>query len=245
MSDSGQSLQQRLEQIEQALERCEKIALATRYAGAIMHEVNNPLEAITNLVYLTKIQKDNPEQVIGNMEIVEKQLQTLGRVTKQALTFHRQETEMTEWDLVELAEAALKLHADKILRHGITVERRFTGPAIASMFGTEILQVISNLILNALDASPREEGKLLIRVKARTQGVHLIVCDNGTGIPGHMQARLFEPYLTTKVSGTGMGLWLSKRIITKHQGSMRFRSSQEKGRSGTAFRITLPVTIAA
>lgn len=98
LGDSRQSLQQKLDQTEQALERCEKIALATRYAGAIMHEVNNPLEAITNLVYLTKIQKDNPEQVIGNMEIVEKQLQTLGRVTKQALTFHRQETETTEWD---------------------------------------------------------------------------------------------------------------------------------------------------
>jgi signal transduction histidine kinase len=196
------------------------------------------------LVYLTKLQKNNPEQIVENMKVVEQQLQTLGRVTRQALTFHRQEADAKECDLVELAEAALKLHADKILRHGITVERRFAGPAIASMFGTESLQVISNLILNALDAAPREQGKLLIRVKARRHGVHLIVCDNGTGIPGHVQARLFEPYMTSKASGTGIGLWLSQRIITKHQGSIRFRSSQEKGRSGTAFRIMLPATAA-
>lgn len=245
MNEAGHVLQQKLAQAEQALERCEKIALANRFAGAIMHEVNNPLEAITNLVYLTKLQSEEPDKVLENMQVVEQQLQILGRVTGQALKFHRQEGETKDWDLAEIAESALKLHADKISRHGVIVERHMSSPAIASMFGTEILQVVSNLILNALDAIPKGKGRLHVCVKARGKSVHLTIVDNGAGIPEHVKTKLFEPYMTSKAHGTGLGLWLSKRIVTKHNGSLRFRTCQTTGRSGTTFRITLPVAAVA
>lgn len=236
-----QMLQKRLDQAERALARSERLAVASRYAGAIMHEVNNPLEAITNLVYLTKIQKDDPAQVLDNMLIIEEQLQTLGRVTHQALTFHREQVDPRTFDLVEIAESALKLHADKLLRHGVIIDRQFRGPASASVFGSEILQVISNLILNAVDALPRGQGQLAIRVRKTDKSVHVMIADNGGGIPEKFAARLFEPYITSKVSGTGLGLWLSHRIITNHRGKLRFRTSQKEGRTGTSFRISLPL----
>jgi signal transduction histidine kinase len=235
-----QTLRERLHQAEMALERSERLAVGSRYAGAIMHEVNNPLEAITNLVYLTKIQKDIPHQVFENMLVIEEQLKTLGRVTSQALTFHREHAEAKESDLVDIAESALRLHADKLARHRITIDRQFRGPAKATVFGSEILQVLSNLILNAVDALPRGEGRMSVRVRSSGQRVHILVSDNGEGIPDNFSSRLFEPYITSKISGTGLGLWLSQRIVAKHKGRPRFRTSRTKGRSGTSFRISLP-----
>lgn len=241
----GPDLRERLRQAEDALERSERLAVASRYAGAVMHEVNNPLEAITNLVYLTKLQKNDPEQVLQNMLVIEEQLQTLGRVTSQALTFHREQPEARDTDLVQIAESALKLHANKLARQGVRVSRRFRGPAMARVYGTEILQVVSNLILNAIDVLPREGGLICLCVKSCPQCVHLTVADNGPGVPEHFEATLFEPYVTSKASGTGLGLWLSRRIIHKHSGSLRFRTSRGMQRSGTTFRLSLPAKHAA
>jgi signal transduction histidine kinase len=242
---STEELEGRLEQAERALERCERTSLASRYAGAVMHEVNNPLEAITNLIYLTKLQKDDPNQVVENMTIIEDQLRTLGRVTQQALSFHREQTAAKDQDLVEIAEAALKLHHDKLTRHGITVVRKFRGSAIARVHGSEILQVVSNLIINAVDALPMGTGRIFVSAKACHACMQITVTDDGPGIPRPFASHLFEPYLTSKDSGTGLGLWLSKRIIEKHRGSLRFRTSQSGARRGTTFRIHLPVTTAA
>lgn len=234
-------LKQRLSQLEHALERCERMAVASRYAGAIMHEVNNPLEAIMNLVYLTKARKNDPTVVFGNMEIVEQQLATLSKVTSQALAFHRPQDEAKDWDLAAIAESALKLHAEKIARHGITVDSRLSRPSVTRAFGTELLQVISNLILNSIDAVPHENGRISVRVKTRGHSIHITVSDNGTGIPEHVAQRPFEPFTTSKNEGTGFGLWLSKRIVMKHQGTLRFRTSRKEGRSGTSFRLSIPL----
>jgi signal transduction histidine kinase len=240
-----EDLQRRLDQAEQALERSERMAIASRYASAIMHEVNNPLEAMTNVVYLTKLQRADPDQVHENMLILEQQLTALGRVTNQALTFHREQLEAKEVDLVEIAESALKLHEDKLRRHGVTVDRSFCGPAHACVFGSEILQVFSNLILNAVDAVPAGAGKLSIHVELHGEEVRITIADNGQGIADEVADKLFEPYLTTKTSGTGLGLWLSKRIITKHRGTLRFHTSCKEGRTGTSFHIALPVSRSA
>lgn len=241
----GHNIEDRLREAEKALERSERLAVASRYASAIMHEVNNPLEAITNLVYLTKAQKDEPEQVLQNMLIIEEQLETLGRVTSQALTFHREQPEARDFDLAGIAESALKLHSDKLMRHGVRIHRQFRGPAIAKVYGSEILQVVSNLILNAIDVLPHGEGLIQIRVKSCHQCVHLTVTDNGPGIPELLETTLFDPYITSKASGTGLGLWLSRRIVNKHHGSLHFRTSRKAKCSGTTFRLTLPAQKAA
>ncbi len=240
-----EELQRRLDLAEQALERSERQAVASRYASAIMHEVNNPLEAMTNLVYLTKILLSDSEQVYRNMVTIEQQLASIGRITNQALTFHREQKEAREFDLVEITESALKLHDDKLRRHGITVERDMRGPAGTTGFGSEILQVLSNLILNAVDAVPAETGKLSICVEVQGDAAHVTISDNGEGIPDEFAARLFEPYVTSKSSGTGLGLWLSRRIIAKHGGTLDFRTSREADRRGTSFHISLPTSQAA
>lgn len=179
------------------------------------------------------------------MLVVEEQLRVLGRVTSQALTYHRSHIEPKEFDLVHIAEAALKLHADRLNRHGVTVERRFRGPATALMQGGEILQVLSNLILNAADVLDRGKGRLSVRVCADREYVHLMVSDSGPGVPENIRTRLFSPYATGKKSGTGLGLWLSKRIIEKHGGTLRFRTLPAGARKGTSFRLTLPRVAAA
>ncbi|MBB5060525.1 signal transduction histidine kinase [Granulicella aggregans] len=240
MEDRIKELEDRLARAESALERSERLAVASRYASAIMHEVNNPLEAITNLVYLTKLQKEQPDLVFENMNVIEDQLKTLGRVTSQALTFHREQQTAKEIDLVEIAESALKLHSDKLLRHGVVVSRRYRGPARATVFGSEILQVVSNLILNAVDVLEDGKGHICVSVKRCPDCIHITVTDNGPGIPEGFASRLFEPYVTSKASGTGLGLWLSSRIIAKHGGTLRFRTSRTGGRTGTTFRINLP-----
>lgn len=238
-------LEQKLRNAERALERSERLALASSYAGAIMHEVNNPLEAITNLVYLSKLQKNEPEQVLQNMLVIEEQLQMLGNVTSQALTFHREQPEAKELDLVEIAESALTVHANRFARHGVAVHRRFRGPAVTRMHGSEILQVISNLLLNAIDVLSHGHGHVYVCVKSCPHFVHLTVTDNGPGVPESFQSTLFEPYITSKATGTGLGLWLSRRIVERHSGSLRFRTSRHSHRRGTTFRLSLPAKRAA
>jgi C4-dicarboxylate-specific signal transduction histidine kinase len=242
---SYEDLERRLELTELALQRCERLAVAGRYAGAIMHEVNNPLAAITNLVFLSELQVEDPKQVLRNLKVIEQQLVTLSRVTRQVLSFHRDEPVAREYDLIEIVESALKLHSARMTSGNVAVTKDFRAPAIASVFGSDILQVVSNLLLNALDALPNEDAQLMVRVQGLAGHVHITVCDNGCGMSAETLKELFKPHMTTKAAGTGLGLWVSMRIVTKHQGKLRVRSTQRIGRQGTAFRLSLPLKAAA
>ena len=240
-----ENLKGRLELTEAALQRCEKLAVASRYAGAIMHEVNNPLAAIANLVYLTHLQADDPAQVRDNMKVVEGQLVTLSNLTAKVLAFHREQSFAKEFDLIDITESALKLHGSRLRSGKVTLTRNFRKPAMAHVFGSEILQVISNLLLNALDALPEEDARLRISIRKDRDVIKIAISDNGCGISPQVRKKLFTPHVTTKETGTGFGLWLSMRIIEKHRGTIRVRSSQVAGKQGSTFRLTLPVKIAA
>ena len=234
-------LKERLVRVEESLRQSERHAIAGRYAGAVMHEVNNPLEALNNLVYLTQRESHHAEQVRKNMHDAEAQLERLGEITRKTLSYYREQSEAKDFDLVEIAESALRIHAHRFSANSVVVRRHFPQPVVTKVFAGEILQVFSNLILNALDALPETNAVLWMRVRMLGQRGHIIVADNGRGIHPSMHNTLFEPYVTTKSSGTGIGLWLSKRIIDKHRGTIRFRSSQAPGRSGTIFRLSLPL----
>lgn len=242
-----QALEEKLQLAEEALERGERMAVANRFAGAIMHEVNNPLEAITNLVFLTKLNAGNQAQVLENVETIEQQLSILGGVTRRSLKFHHEHSTLTECDLVEVAKSALKIHANKIGRHHISVEPLFCESANAFIYEAEILQVISNLLLNALEALSTCENnrRLLIRVSQTGTAAHITIADSGPGIPEPFTRNLFQAYRTSKPSGTGLGLWISKRIIDRHHGNIRLRTSRKVGLSGTAFRVSIPLARAA
>ena len=244
MDDSltREQLQVRLQATEEALQKSERLAVASRYAAAVMHEVNNPVEALINLVYLTRQARNDPQKVEENMEIADRQLETIANIARRTLSFYRDQSQATDFDLVDLAKAALKIHAERARKQQINVRMRSDGPAFASVFAGEILQILSNLIVNSFDALPELGGKLCIRVKRVGDQIHITVADNGKGIEEKIYKNIFSPHNTSKPHGTGLGLWLSQSIAKKHGGRIHCRSSVARGINGTTFRLSLPAS---
>jgi len=226
---------------EQALRRSEQLAAAGRLAASIAHEINNPLEAVTNLLFLAK----NDEGLSANskdlLEIADKELQRLSHITARSLKFYRQRTAPAEIALEEVLDSVVYFHDPVIRVRGISIDRRFRpAPTVLCQPG-EIQQVFTNLISNALDAVP-DKGRLILEVRAATSrgasGVAVTVADNGSGIDKQMLQRLFHPFVTTKgEAGTGLGLWVSKGILDKHHATVAVRT---RPGCGTVFRIFFP-----
>jgi len=217
------------------------LAIAGRFAGAVLHEVNNPLEALCNLVYLTKQDALNPDHVLRNMAVAQAQLDRLGEITRKTLSFYREQQEAKQLDLVEIAESALRIHAHRLSAPSIKLQKDLPEQLIVKALGGELLQVFSNFILNALDALPEKDAVLCLRMRGDKKRAYFTIADNGHGIHPSMRKRLFEPYSSNKSNGTGVGLWLSKQILEKHKGTVRFRSSHKPGQCGTTFRVSLPI----
>ncbi|MGA9587387.1 MAG: ATP-binding protein, partial [Terracidiphilus sp.] len=232
---------------EQALRRSEQLAAAGRLAASIAHEINNPLEAVTNLLFLAKNDGGLSSGSKDLLEIADKELQRLSHITARSLKFYRQRTAPTFTALDELIDSVIYFHDPAIRLRNISIERRYRpAPAILCQPG-EIQQVFTNLVSNALDALP-ERGRLILEVRSaqdRTgrQGVSATVADSGSGMDSHMFERLFHPFVTTKgEAGTGLGLWVSKGILDKHGARVAVRT---KSGFGTIFRIFFPVSAQA
>jgi signal transduction histidine kinase len=139
-----------------------------------------------------------------------------------------------------VAGAALRIHQKTIEAKKIHIVKNLPESLNAQVHSGEILQLLSNLIANALDALPLE-GTLWLRLRKRRDQVHLVVADNGHGIPSELVAQVLQPFFTTKEDrGTGIGLSLSRKVVDHHHGEIRLRSSVRPGKSGTMFKITLP-----
>ncbi len=219
------------------------LTAAAHYAAAIMHEINNPLEAALNLNYLLQSEAAHPDKVRHYCRLLDEQLHILVRIAHQTLSYYRPPELKEPTALAVLADAAIRIHQKKIAARNIQLLRSLSGDATVFAHSGEILQVLSNLIANALDALP-DQGVLHLRVRRRGTEVHVVVADNGHGIPAPIFSRIFDPFFTTKKDrGTGLGLAISKTIVEKHQGRIRGRSSVRSGRSGTAFRISFPLAL--
>jgi PAS domain S-box-containing protein len=231
---------------EQALLRTEKLAAVGRLASSIAHEINNPLEAVTNLIYLAKSNAVNPN-TIEYLTAAEQELRRASAITSQTLRFHRQSTRPTEIACDDLIGSALYILRSRIVNANITVEKRKRATRPVLCFEGEIRQVISNLLINAVDAMHPHGGRLLVRSReghdhaTGRPGLVLTIADTGTGMPPETLARIFEPFYTTKgVAGTGLGLWISQEILERHHGYLRVRSSQRPGHTGTVVTLFLP-----
>ena len=231
---------------EEVLLQSEKLAAVGRLASSIAHEINNPLESVTNLIYLARQSAVNPDAK-HFLEIAEVELQRVSAITNQTLRFHRQATHQKPVKAEELIGGTLPLYQGRVTNSGVTVERRDRAQRPVMCFDGEIRQVLSNLIGNAIDAMNATGGRLLARSrdsrdwKSGGRGVVLTVADTGTGMSAHTISQMFEPFFTTKgISGTGLGLWISKEIVDRHKGVLRVRSRQTEGRSGTVFSLFLP-----
>jgi signal transduction histidine kinase len=233
---------------EEVLLRTEKLAAVGRLASTIAHEINNPLESVTNLLYLAKLNATDPA-TLEYLNLAEQELRRASAITSTTLRFHRQSTKPAEVLCDELIEGVLGIHRSRIKNAGITIEqhRRSTRPIFCS--DGEIRQVLSNLVGNATDAMQNGGGRLLLRSREAhdwsngTAGVIVTVADTGPGMSRATLARAFDAFYTTKgISGTGLGLWISKEIVERHHGRLRVRSRQTPGRSGTVFTLFLPHT---
>ena len=228
---------------EQALRRSEQLAAAGRLAASIAHEINNPLEAVTNLLFLAKTDEGLSSSSRQLLEVADKELQRLSHITARSLKFYRQRTAPALTALDEVLDSVVYFHDPVIRVRGISVERRFRpSPPILCQPG-EIQQVFTNLISNALDALPAK-GRLILEVHSSTRcgvpGVAVSIADSGSGMDRAMLQRLFHPFVTTKgEAGTGLGLWVSKGILDKHRAAVAVRT---KPGCGTVFRLFFPIT---
>jgi PAS domain S-box-containing protein len=236
----------KLRKAERALIQSEKLAAVGRLASSISHEINNPLEAITNLLYLIATDAALPESLKAYVHAAQDELSRVSQIATQTLRFHRQSNKPTEVTPAQLVDAVLNLFAGRLSNSGIHVEASYATATKILCFENDIRQVLNNLIANAIDAM-RRGGRLVIRAHdARhrlhgTSGVRILVADTGSGMSAETQRRLFEPFYTTKdLNGTGLGLWISKDIVERHGGELRVRSSQEPQRQGTVFSLFLP-----
>ena len=231
---------------EMALIQSEKLAVMGRLAASIAHEINNPLESLTNLLYLAARSRD-PEKVQEYIRTAERELRRVSAISNQTLRFHKQASSPRAITCKELLDSVLSLYQGRIVNSGIRIEERVRALRPVCCFEGEIRQVLSNLVSNAVDAMHPLGGRLLLRTREATnwitgeRGVTFTVADTGTGIPPSAVNRIFEAFFTTKdIGGTGLGLWVSSEIVNRHRGALRVRSTQKQGRSGTVFTMFLP-----
>ncbi len=230
---------------DEALRRSEKLAAVGQLASSIAHEINNPLESITNLLYLIR-QSESMEDVQHYTTLAQGELTRVTEITLQTLRFNRQQSKPVEVDMAELLRTVMALYTGRLLVRNIDADMKLrASPRVLSLEG-EIRQVVNNLVRNALDAMG-SGGRLLVRLhpqrdwRTGAKGVRLTVADTGEGISPEMKAHLFEPFQTTKeMTGTGLGLWVSKGIVEKHGGRIRTRTRRGEGH-GTVFAVWLPV----
>jgi PAS domain S-box-containing protein len=231
---------------ELALVESEKLAVVGRLASSIAHEINNPLESVTNLLYLAGNTK-NPADVQDYIHTAQRELQRVAAITSQTLRFHKQSTKPLAVTCTELLNSVVSMYQGRIINARIQIEERYRTHRQVRCFEGEIRQVLSNLVNNAIDAMHPNGGRLLLRSRlgedwsSGRRGLVFTIADTGAGIPPSALSRVFEPFYTTKGTvGTGLGLWVSQEIVKRHHGTLRFRSSRRDGHSGTVFTVFLP-----
>jgi signal transduction histidine kinase len=234
-------------QSEDAMRRSEKLATAGRLAASIAHEINNPLEAVVNLLYLARHDSSHAAEYLAQAE---QEVGRVARLAQQTLGFVRDASAPGSMDPAAIMDEVLQLYSGKLVGRQIRVTRRYRSGCEIAGYSGELRQLLANLMVNAVDAMA-DGGSLQVRVATGRdwsngrEGVRITVADNGSGIPRDELRQIFEPFYTTKKdSGTGLGLWVSRGIVQKHGGSIRVRSRADgraTGRAtGTVFFIFLP-----
>jgi PAS domain S-box-containing protein len=237
---------------EDALRKSEKLAVTGRLAASIAHEINNPLEAITNLLFLLRNYSAIDDTARNYVIMAEYEVRRIAEITQQTLRFYRQNTLPARATMSELLDSVLSLYQGRVNSLNLRVERDYDPEMDLFCFAGEIRQVFANLVGNAIDAAG-EGARLTVRVRRsrnwknpKEAGVRFAVADAGSGMEPEVQQRIFEAFFTTKyVTGTGLGLWVSHEILMKHRGLVHVRSrtadpNRPDRSSGTVFQIFLP-----
>ena len=224
----------------------EKLAAVGRLSAAIAHEINNPLESVTNLLYLAR----NAENDLANREylaLADRELRRVSNIATQTLRFHKQQSAPKEVAPGDLFESVLSIQQGRLVNGAVSVTQEFRTNLPVLCREGEIRQVLNNLVGNAIDAMPQQGGRLFLRSKRSRDwktgriGTIFTVADTGSGIPTEHLRQIFDAFFTTKgIGGTGLGLWVTQEIVTRHRGRLSVRSSTCPRRSGTVFTLFLP-----
>jgi PAS domain S-box-containing protein len=239
---------------EAALIQSEKLAAVGRLASSISHEINNPLEAITNIFYLIERDSSLPPELKPLVHMAQSELSRVCQIATQTLRFHRQAVRATQVTAQQLVRAVLDLYQGRLSNTGITVDAHYSCSTPILCLENDIRQVLNNLIANAIDAMRQNGGRLLVRAhdtviypeghntaSSPIRAVRITIADTGHGMTPEVRARIFEPFYTTKdLNGTGLGLWISSGIVARHKGRLTLRTSVHPVHHGTIFSLTLP-----
>ncbi len=227
--------------VEKALVRAEQVSAAGKLAASISHEINNPLEAVTNLLFLARTAPELGDETKKLLSVADSELQRLSQIARTSLKFFRQSTAPASISVRDLIDSVLTVFQPRITRLGIKLQKHYADTPDLLCFPGELQQVFTNLISNSLDAM-KKGGDLSVAVRlvkgshASLKGIRVLVIDSGEGMDAYVRSKLFEPFFTTKGdTGTGLGLWVSKGIIDKHKGNIRVRSLPKKGTAVSVF----------
>jgi PAS domain S-box-containing protein len=229
---------------EEGLRKTEKLAAAGRLAATIAHEINNPLEAVTNLIFLAQSEKtlDGSRRLL---KAADQELQRVGHITRQTLGFYRETISPVKIELSDMVKSVVDMLRRKLDSRDVRTVIEADRAVYLQGVPGELRQVFANLLGNAIDASPAASS-VRIRIKKVGDAAQVTIADRGTGIPEAVRNQIFEPFFTTKQDvGTGLGLWISKEIVANHGGKLRFRSRVTPGTSGTVFVVYLTGVSAA
>jgi signal transduction histidine kinase len=245
----AQSVLTELKRAQDALVRSEKLAAVGRMASTVAHEINNPLEAVTNLVWIARNDPSASDSVRKSLAVADEELRRVAHVTKQTLGFYRDSSAPVMVKMREVVDGVLGLYASRILSKQISVSKKYQDCSLYGYAG-ELRQLFSNLIANSVDAV-QNRGTLTVKVSrshawrnSHQPGIRVTIADNGCGIAAGHVGRVFEPFFTTKDStGTGLGLWVAKQIADKHSGWISVRSNAKPDQHYTVISVFLPLNI--
>lgn len=226
-----------------ALRTTERLAATGKLANAIAHEINNPLETLTNLIYLAQ-RSSTDERTLALLSQASEELERIARITKQSLAFYRDSQKPIPIDIGKLISEVASLSERAVAQRQVRISCAANPSVTICGFPGQLSQVFSNLIRNAAEASPAGSD-VVVRVRSThrgdREGARVSIHDRGPGIPEEIRDRLFDPFFTTKgLKGSGLGLWVSRTILMRHHGTIRFRSSLRAGSTGTTFEVFLP-----
>jgi two-component system, NtrC family, sensor kinase len=232
--------------IEDALVNSEKLASVGRMAAVLAHEINNPLAAVTNVLYLAQSIEGLPESARRYLEMADGELKRIAHITRQTLGFYREASAPTTFAVASSLESVIDLLKGKRVTKLAVIEQQCDRTLLVTAFQGELRQVLSNLVMNSLDAIA-EGGKITLRAAVSTgfkdgrRAIRITVADDGQGMSRTSLSQIFQPFFTTKGSiGNGLGLWVSKQIIEKHGGCIQVHSRTNGPHHGTTFSVLLP-----
>jgi len=226
-----------------ALRTAERLAATGKLANAIAHEINNPLETLTNLIYLAQ-RSSSDQSTLALLTQASEELERIARITKQSLAFYRDSQKPIPIDIGKLVSEVASLSERSVAQRQVRISCAANPTVTVCGYPGQLSQVFNNLIRNAAEAAPAGSD-VVVRVRSThrgdLEGARVSIHDRGPGIPEDIRDRLFDPFFTTKgLKGSGLGLWVSKTILMRHHGTIRFRSSLRAGSTGTTFEVFLP-----